>query len=803
MSEKEHSDLDVNVFATLHREGSLAQAEEGYRALLDIDPSDYNANQLLATLLQQRGEINESRKHYEIALNAGSDDPSCRSNYGSLLLSTGELEEAIEQFALALKSDPRHFDALRNQALAFERLERFGEAQENLAACVQLKPSVYDVWIHKGLCESKLSKFAQAGASFGAGILLDPNQHQGYAKYGELLMKQGFFPEAVHYLQQAIDTNPIYLNSRMLLANCHFLAHDYQAALTTLEDAFSLAKDNSISAQEKTADWTNKRTLTAEESKKALEELLLEGLRLKAKNLILLGNRDLAIDVLGEALEIAPNDAESLAVRAQQNLAIKRFDLAEQDLEQLMSMGEEENKPLLLGELLIAYRGGFKHEKATQLQPSVINALGEEVLSVQPFPLLSISDSAELQLQCATLHKNSLENINRISRRSAEYPSRAIQRAKGEPIRVAYVSPDFRHHPVAFLTKGIFEQHDRTRFEVIGVTLHHTDNIESKEIAASCDHWIDASSMAAGPLLDQMRKLELDIAVDLAGYTARSRPVLFAQRIAPVQINFLGFPGTTGRSYMDYIIGDSAIIPRPLAQYYSEKVMCLDPCFQPNDERRENHIVKFSRASQGLPEDTLLFACNNRAEKISPEILRAWISILKSVDNSGLWFLGIGNTQLEELKSVFAAEGVDASRLYGSPRVPYSQNLSRMKNADLMLDTHPFNGGTSTSEALWVGVPVLTLSGQAFASRMSASLLQACGLESLCTTSLDDYTELAIKLGRNPEQLTAIKKHLKRSRQSAQLFDTASFTTRLENAYEQAVARSRRGFKPQHIGYPE
>jgi predicted O-linked N-acetylglucosamine transferase (SPINDLY family) len=294
-----------------------------------------------------------------------------------------------------------------------------------------------------------------------------------------------------------------------------------------------------------------------------------------------------------------------------------------------------------------------------------------------------------------------------------------------------------------------------------------------------------------------LRELEVDIAVDLMGYTKSSRPGIFARRAAPVQVNYLGYPGTLGADFMDYIVADEFVIPRAAAVHYAERVAYLPECFQGNDGRREVPAEPPSRGSCGLPERGVVYCCFNNSYKINPQIFEVWCRVLGQVPGSVLWLLGEGEEAGENLRREGLARGIAQPRIVLAGRLPYAQHLRRLALADLFLDTLPFNAGTTASDALWAGVPVLTCAGEAYAARMAGSLLHTMGLDELITGSLSEYEQRAVQLGSEPERLAGLKARVCAQRSAGVLFDTPRFTRHLEAAYLTMWARAGRAEPPE------
>lgn len=368
-----------------------------------------------------------------------------------------------------------------------------------------------------------------------------------------------------------------------------------------------------------------------------------------------------------------------------------------------------------------------------------------------------------------------------------------------DKISIGYISCDYAEHPVTYLTTGLIERHDRDRFNVYGLDIGHRASSPARDrIQSAFDEFYklgDLSDVQAAEFIDN---LGLDVLVDLTGHTKDARQNILARHPAALQVNFLGFPGTMGAPYIDYIIGDAVLIPEGNQEGFSEKVAYMPDCFQANDSRRE--IVKpRERIDFGLPENGFVFGCFNQSFKFTPQIFATWMSILKEVPESVLWLIEENELQVTNLKKLAVNEGVSSDRIIFTGRLPYPEHLARYALMDLALDTLPFNGGTTTSDALWGGAPVITCIGETFAGRMAASILSAIGLPELITDSLDEYKCLAIELATKPAKLDDIRKKLIKNRLTTPLFDTERFTRNLEKAYEAMVARHRDGLVPDHF----
>ena len=416
---------------------------------------------------------------------------------------------------------------------------------------------------------------------------------------------------------------------------------------------------------------------------------------------------------------------------------------------------------------------------------------GEKVS--QPFYLLTLSDDA---LQHQQTSKNYSQDKHRFNPLLGPFTRHSEEQEK---IRVGYFSADFRNHALSILAVELFELHDKSKFETIAFSFGADDKSPMRlRLSQAFSQFIDVSAMTDLEIAKLARNLQIDIAVDLSGYTSNSRTGIFSYRAAPIQLSYLGYLGTMGSDYYDYLLADKTIIPDGLTQFYSEKIAYLES-YQANDRKRAVSKKQFTRQDLGLPEKRFVFCCFNNNYKILPPTFDGWMRILKAVEGSVL-FLYAENLWVEaNLKEEAKARGVDSSRLVFGERLPSDEYLARYQSCDLFLDTFPYNAGTTASDALWTGLPVLTLTGQSFASRMAASLLKAIDLPELIASTQQEYEALAIELALNPIKFAEIKLKLSNNRLTTALFDTPRFTKNLEATFIKMHERCKAGLNPDRI----
>jgi predicted O-linked N-acetylglucosamine transferase (SPINDLY family) len=408
-----------------------------------------------------------------------------------------------------------------------------------------------------------------------------------------------------------------------------------------------------------------------------------------------------------------------------------------------------------------------------------------------PFPLQCLFDSLGLQQLCTAVfsgdkfHKQSLPPIG--------------PRTYNSKIRIAYFSSDFRDHPLSHLLVRTLENHDKDRFEVYAFSLGpKVDDAWRKRVIEASDRFIDARELSDRDVAELGRSLGIDIAVDLNGYTKHSRTQIFVERVAPVQISYIGYLGTMGLSCIDYIVADEVIIPEASQKYYSEKVVYL-PWFQSNADRTEISEKRYSREDMGLPDGKFVYCSFNTNYKITPDIFGVWMRILKRVPESVLWLYVSTDEAKENLLAEAAMRGIKSDRLIFAEKMPFKEHLARQKVANLFLDTFPYNAGATASNALRVSLPVLTCLGESFAARMGASLLKTLEMDELIASSMDEYESRAVEWGNSPKRFRRVKKKLTRNLSHSQLFDNQAFTRNLERAYTGMHQKYLNGDSPDHI----
>jgi len=515
----------------------------------------------------------------------------------------------------------------------------------------------------------------------------------------------------------------------------------------------------------------------------------------RAAALLALKRPEEAVAGLQRALQLRPDHAGALENLGNAQMDLHRFDEAMDSFRKALAAAPD--RPNAVGSLLgPLVRCCAWSDEYFSLRARVADLAGRGLPAQAPFAFLATSDSAAGQLSCA--------RTSAASRFPAAAQPLCTQVAYGHRrIRVAYVSAQFRVHPTALLAAELFERHDKEKFELTAISFGPDDGSPMRRrLERAFDAFLDVRGLDDLQIARLLRQREIDIAVDLEGFSTDCRLGIFAHRPSPVQVNYLGQPCTIGAPYIDYIVADALVIPPEHFQHYSEKVVHLPACYQPNGSGRPLAPIPPARAELGLPARGFVFCCFNSSYKITPEVFDVWMRLLHAVPASVLWLLDDNPFATANLRAHGARRGIDPSRLIFAPRAALLQHLARNRAADLFLDTVPCNAHTTASDALWAGLPVLTCQGTTFAARVAASLLHAAGLPELVTQDLREYEQLALTLAMDCERLAALRARLADNHATCPLFDAERYTRGLEAAFVLMWQRAERGLAPVPLAVP-
>ena len=611
-------------------------------------------------------------------------------------------------------------------------------------------------------------------------IKLSSNNPDAWLNYGKALWALKSNEHALEAFSKALELKPNFLEAMLNVASSLAAIKEYALALAMFDKLLDLAPSYFLA-------WSNKGSTLQElkryddalacyEKALTLKPDFAEAWSKKGYVFWLLRKYDDAFDCNLKALELMPEFPPFWHNLGTNFLSLKLYVDALKAYDKVLSL--DPDFPYAAGTRLYTKMMIVDWDNLKEDLSACKQKIEQGKIAGMPFNLLGLSTSEAMNQQIAKIHIQ-----NKYPENSSLGP---IEKTQNEKIKLGYFSADFKTHAVAMLIADLIETHDRDHFEVIGFSYgeEKAGDLMRERLIHAFDQFIDITSKSDAEAALFSRNLGIDIAIDLSGHTGDCRTGIFSFRAAPVQVNYLGYPGTMGAAYIDYIIADKTIIPKESEQFYSEKIVYLPHSYQPNDTKKLVSKKKFTLTELGLPEGGFIFCCFNNNFKITPDTLDSWARILQEVNGSILWLLEDSPTAANNLQKQLAIRGVDASRLIFAPRVTPEDHLARHTFADLFLDTLPYNAHTTASDALWMSLPVITLLGETFAGRVAASLLEAIDLPELITNSRSEYEALAIELARNPNKLNAIKNKLSKHRLTTHLFNTKAYAKDIEKAYE-------------------
>ena len=726
---------------------------------------------------------------------ANADQAQNLLSQGLAFHQQGQLTEALACYQQVLTFQPENFDALHLLGVISAQEKQPEKAITYINKAIAINPNQADAYYNLGCALQELEQIEAALENYNKAIALKPDYPVAHYNCGVLLQSLGKYQEAVDSYDKAIAFKPDYAKAYSNRGSVSQRLNRYQDALDSYGQAINIKPDYAEA-------YNNRGSILSIQFNKYQE----------------------AIDNYDKALAINPGFAEAHCHRGIALQSLRQFEDATQSFERAIALNPDyvdayynlANTQLLLWEHQAALKS---YEKVIALMPEHPYVHGK--LLYTKMYVCDWTDIEEQYLQLALMIEqgkrasdpmpvlamlNSLSSQQKAAQSFAKdrYPithalSKIGKRNRHDKIRIGYFSADFRYHAVSFLMAELFETHDKTKFELTAFSYRpDTTNLMAPRLEAAFDNFIDVQFKSDQEVAQLARDMEIDIAIDLVGYTNNCRAGVFALRAAPIQVSYIGYLGTMGAEFMDYLIADPVLIPKAAKPFYSEKIVYL-PSYQANDSKRLIAEKEFSRQELGLPEQGFVFCCFNANFKITPSVYDSWMRILSRVPDSVLLILTNNDLAEINLRKEAECRGVDSKRIVLGKHLPRPEYLARYRSTDLFLDTLPYNAGTTASDALWAGLPVLTCMGETFASRVAASLLTAIHLPELITTSQADYETLAIDLATNPDKLNAIKDKLQRNRLTTLLFNTLRFTRNLETAFNTIYERYQADLPPEDI----
>ncbi len=835
--------------------GEARKAERLFKELIYAEPKHVAALNLLAVLLTKLEKYSEAEIYIRRALNESAKSDASFYNYGIILKALGRPSEALGQFDQALEINPSIAETWMNRGTVFRDLHRYDDAIADFDKAISLQTNYAEAFCNKGNVYTDLKQYDKAFAAYDRALSLKPELADAWLGRGNALTPLKQYDKAFAAYDRALSLKPGFAEAWLGRGTVHAVLEQYDKAFAAYDHALSLKPeladawlgrgnvyvqlkqyDNAFAAYdqalrlrpEMTDAWLGRgdvhtllrqydNAFAAYDRALSLKSDLAEAWLGRGNVHALLKQNDMAFAAYDRALSLNSDLAEAWLGRGNVYALLKQYDKAFAAYGRALSLKSDlaeawlgraniytqlkqyEDAVAAYDHVLrlnpdLKYAEGLRLYAKMQLcdwtniTAYVQHFLGDQKLPTEPFVLLPIGSSSADQLQCAKAFVADQGSFPVLSHGQIYSHDR---------IRIAYLSADLHEHATAYLIAGLFEQHDKSKFETTAISFAPNQNSDMRRrIISAFEHFIDVENKSDQEIADLIRQREIDIAIDLMGFTQGARYNALARRPAPIQVNYLGYPGTMGADYIDYILADPTVIPEEHFSYYSESVVWLPESYQVNDWRRHISEQGPSRRECALPDTAFVLCCFNSPYKILPDTFDIWMRLLRANENSVLWLIEGHAAACDNLRSEAEKRGVSAKRLIFASRMPLSDHLARHRHADLFLDTLPYNAHTTASDALWAGVPVLTCLGSTFAGRVGASLLKAIGLDELITHSPRDYETLALRLAHDRSYLVSLRDRLRRNRDTYPLFDTKRFARHLEAAYLTMWDRHQKGEAP-------
>lgn len=808
------------------KERRRAQATAGV-APHQIDPAiaaDYRE----AVNYLQAGEWLKSETAHRRVLGKAPGHPPTLHHLGLIAFKCNDGARAVDYIRQSLASDPNYHQAWLNLAIILADLKRSQEAIEACKQCVGLQPENSAAFEVLGNLLRVAESNAEAIDAYLTSLRLKPEQPRVLARLAEMMLQSGKCSEALTYCRRALAIDPSLdelrrLEQRILAASGSI--SEIEAALSEqTKSPGEIAQTLNELGDYLRTQWRYEEAIDVYSRAALTDPNSADALLNMALAFTSLGRKEEALASYQAGLAIDPDRAEAYAsvgnllrgmgmadgaiqayekaIELNSTLALAHYNLA-------VTLKERER----YDEALAAFSRSVEHapdsvanrfermnlrrvlcdwEGLDREEADCLDQFRQRKELVAPFQLISIPSTRADQLQAG--RKNAATLSAPVALRFTQHRNAL---GVGQRIRVGFLSADFFNHATAMLLVEVLENIDRGRFELFGYCFSPDDGSDlRRRVVAAFDHYVPIGNMTDRNAARAIHDDGIDILVDLKGYTRDGRPEILSYRPAPIQVNYLGYPGSMGMDGIDYIVADPIVAPMAHQKDYSERIVHLPDCYQPNDRKRTISEMVMTRADAGLPEDAFVFCSFNNSYKLNAAMFDVWMSLLRNVDGSVLWLLVPTVTCRENLRREAAQRGVDPDRLVFASRKPIAEHLARHRLADLFLDALPCNAHTTASDALWAGLPVITAMGETFSGRVAASLLTAVGLSELVTNNLEDYAELALALARDKSKLADLSAKLARQRETAPLFDSMRYTKNFERALSRMCDIARAGEPP-------
>jgi predicted O-linked N-acetylglucosamine transferase (SPINDLY family) len=714
-----------------------------------------------AIALFQNGDFQASKEILEKVLVSNPNHSQAHEFLAYIAGNTGQAELSQKHLIQACAQSDCSAFALYYLGSSYLELANYSQAAVYFEKALQKQENFFEALHDLGTTQAHLDLQEAALDSYTKALSLRQDSPELYFNLARLQDDYCHFEQALQYYNQSIELSPHFVEA---IANKAITLKE----LKRYQEAFD-AYDLAIQLQPNYAEaWSNKG-------------LAFSDLRRYQE----------ALECYEQAIKLKPNYLDAWVNKSAALHALKRYTQAIEAYQQVIKLNPDTN--CIYGSLVHAKSTICDWSNYDQDVKYINQMINDGISVIPPFAWLLLSNSEESNLKATKLFT------------AHQYPERKnnilfLGKENIKKIKLGYYSHDFYNHATAFLMAEFFELHNKERFEIVAFSFSPNMHDEMQQrLVNAFDQFIDVNVMTDQQVAELSREMGIDIAIDLKGYTTNCRTGIFSYRAAPIQVNYLGYPASMGANYMDYLIADHIIIPKENQPFFTEKIAYLPNSYQVNDSKRKVSERIFTRAELGLPDNGFVYCCFNNNLKITPHVFDSWARILKQVPGSVLWLLEDNVLAKANLIQEAQSRGLSEDRIVFAGRLDLPEHLARHRLADLFIDTLPCNAHTTASDALWVGLPVLTILGETFAGRVAASLLSAIDMPELITKNLDEYEALAIDLAGNPEKLKALKEKLKQKRFTTPLFNTQLSTNHIESAYIKMYERYQAGLPPEYL----
>ena len=779
---------------SFYESGKLKETVKCYERVLEFRPNFTEIHNNLGNVLKELGRLDDAVLSYKTAISIDPDFVEVYFNLGTTFQELNQLTDAVKHYKKAIEIKPNYPEAHNNLGVAFKELKDFDSARSAYQMAINIKPDYAEAHNNIGIVFRELGQLDDAIKSHEAALSFMPDYAEAHNNLGILFMEDGKLNNAIERFERAISIDTSFIEAFNNLGSALMELNQFNLSLENFQKALSInpnyaeAHNNlgilfmNLGQLEEARDSFNKAIKADSNYAFALNNLGIVYNRLnifdESENCF---QRAIGIDA--DYFDAFCNYANLLKDLNKLDEALANYELA---------YALKPNADYMLGNILHAKMHICIWDNFSNQLTDIKNKINDGKKVISPFALIALIDDPELQKKTSVIYAQDKYPKSNLLPKLVKY-------SKHKKIRIGYFSADFRDHPVALLTAELYEVHDRKQFEVHAFS--YGPNTEDKinlRIKAGMDQFHDVSKMSHKEIATLSRSLEIDIAIDLSGTTQNSRTEVFSMSAAPIQTSYIGWLGTMGADYYDYLIAANGMIPEKNHKYFSEKIVYL-PTYQVNDSKETLPENLFTREDLGLPKDSFVFCCFNNTYKITPIVFDSWARILNRVEKSVMMIYVSNKLAEKNLIKEIKLRGIDPARLVFGTKLTRNEYLDRYRSADLFLDTFPYNAGTTASDALKMGLPILTLNGNSFNSKEAANIISAVNLSEMITTSQEEYESLAVELANNPMKYRTIKDKLVDNLSDAPLYNTRLFAKNIESAYKTMFDRYHKGLDHDHI----